>query len=93
MIRKEAYVHKAVMEELRRIIEDSEVRTLLIYHLYCYSDHVNCKIQIRQDFLTPAAKKLKLKLKTRAKNSSFLQLKRNLEKINFKNIAQEIEQF
>merc|ERR1719346_664893 len=25
MIRKEAYVHKAVMEELRRIIEDSEV--------------------------------------------------------------------
>lgn len=25
MIRKEAYVHKAVLEELRRIIEDSEV--------------------------------------------------------------------
>merc|ERR1712029_789714 len=25
MIRKEAYVHKSVMEELRRVIEDSEV--------------------------------------------------------------------
>ena len=25
MIRKEAYVHKAVLEELRRVIEDSEV--------------------------------------------------------------------
>ena len=27
MIRKEAYVHQAVMDELRRVIEDSEVRT------------------------------------------------------------------
>jgi len=25
MIRKEAYVHKAVLEELKRIIEDSEI--------------------------------------------------------------------
>ena len=25
MIRKEAYVHQAVMDELRRVIEDSEV--------------------------------------------------------------------
>ena len=25
MIRKEAYVHKAVLEELQRIIEDSEI--------------------------------------------------------------------
>jgi hypothetical protein len=25
MIRKEAYVHSAVMDELRRIIEDSEI--------------------------------------------------------------------
>ena len=27
MIRKEAYVHQAVMDELRRVIEDSEVAT------------------------------------------------------------------
>jgi hypothetical protein len=29
MIRKEAYVHSAVMDELKRIIEDSEVRRIL----------------------------------------------------------------
>ncbi len=30
MIRKEAYVHSAVMDELKRIIEDSEVRRILV---------------------------------------------------------------
>ena len=31
MIRKEAFVHSAVMDELKRIIEDSEVRGLHLY--------------------------------------------------------------
>ena len=34
MIRKEAYVHQAVMDELRRVIEDSEVsKELKIPHI------------------------------------------------------------
>ena len=34
MIRKEAYVHSAVMDELRRVIEDSEVSVWLNTHVY-----------------------------------------------------------
>jgi protein mago nashi len=34
MIRKEAYVHQAVMNELRRVIEDSEVGR----HTIAYDD-------------------------------------------------------
>ena len=32
MIRKEAYVHSAVMDELRRIIEDSEIMAEVSIH-------------------------------------------------------------
>ncbi len=42
MIRKEAYVHSAVMDELRRIIEDSEIMAEV-----CCKDFVNLKMYER----------------------------------------------
>lgn len=35
MIRKEAYVHRAVMDELRRIIEDSEIMQVRAENPFC----------------------------------------------------------
>jgi hypothetical protein len=34
MIRKEAYVHSAVMDELRRIIEDSEIMAEVRFNIF-----------------------------------------------------------
>ena len=40
MIRKEAYVSTAVLDELRRIIEDSEVGTTFL--VLCHPGHARC---------------------------------------------------